>query len=343
MEVRVAVKPIEPLMLRGPGEFDPSARGVAASARSVGWPSPSTFTGTLISELLSGKAVSSPAHSWGDFIDKYADLLHKAGVEWVRGPYLWDRTSAYVPLTLDEKTFYIIDLNDLEYYLSNYLRKSYESFRRAVKERVREISRRQAPVARAERTGVALRVRSDGVKVVKEGFLYTETFTALHPDACYVFEVKFSRDVENLRGRAVKFGGEGRIAKLLVDENVLLTEELKKFSGGYAVLLSPFLMVEPPSTCVNASGGVQIRYKGVELEVVMGRIGVKGLGFAVRENRRKPLLAAIMEGTIVRVQSCRSAHELGLYGCISGLSREEELLAKMGFGSFYPLRWLNER
>jgi CRISPR-associated protein Cmr3 len=338
MEVRVKVKPLEPLMLRGPGEFDPSARGVAASAWSLGWPSPSTFTGTLISELLSEKAVSPPAHSWDDFIDKYTVLLHKAGVEWVRGPYLWDETSVYVPLTLDGKTFHVIDLNDLEYYLSNYLRKSYESFRRAVEERIREISRRQARVARAERTGVALRVRSDGVKVVKEGFLYTETFTALHSDACYVFEVKFSRDVENLRGRAVKFGGEGRIAKLLVDEDDRLTEELKKFSEGYAVLLSPFLMVEPPSTCVNASGRVQIRYKGVELEVVIGRIGVKGLGFAVRENRRKPLLAAIMEGTIVRVQSCRSAHELGLYGCISGLSREEELLAKMGFGSFYPLR-----
>jgi CRISPR type III-B/RAMP module-associated protein Cmr3 len=265
---------------------------------------------------------------------------------WVRGPYLWDGTNAYVLLTLDGKTFHIIDLNDLEYYLSNYYFKEscesfrYERFRRAVEERVREISRRRALVARAERTGVALRVRSDGVKVVREGFLYTETFTALHSDACYVFEVKFSRDVGNLRGRAVKFGGEGRIAKLLVDEKVRLTEELKKFTGGYAVLLSPFLMVEPltrSSTRVKASGGVQIRYKGVELEVIMGRIGMRGLGFAVRENRRKPLLTAIMEGAIVCVQSCRNAHELGLYGCISELSCEEELLAKMGFGSFYPL------
>jgi CRISPR-associated protein Cmr3 len=340
MKVRVKVKPLEPLMLRGPGEFDPSARGVAASARSLGWPSPSTFTGTLISELLSGKAVSLPAHSWDDFIDKYTHLLHKdkAGVEWVRGPYLWDETSAYVPLTLDGKTFYVIDLNDLEYYLSNYLRESYESFRRAVEERIREIHHGQAHVVYAERTGVALRVRNDGIKAVREGFLYTETFTALRSDKCYAFEVEFSREVGDLGGRAVKFGGEGRVAKLLVDREVRLTEELKEFTGGYAVLLSPFLMVEPPSTRVNAGGGAQIRYKEVELEVVMGRIGVRGLGFAVAENRRKPLLTAIMEGAIVRVENCENAHKLGLYGCISKPGREEELLAKMGFGSFYPLK-----
>jgi CRISPR-associated protein Cmr3 len=324
-------------MLRGPGEFDPSARGVAASARSVGWPSPSTFTGTLISELLSGRAVGSPACGWDDFINKYADSLCKAGVEWVRGPYLWDGTSAYVPLTLDGKTFHVIDLNDLKYYLSNYLKESYESFRRAVEERIREISCGRAHVVYAERTGVALRVRSDGIKAVREGFLYTETFTALHSDACYAFEVEFSRGVRDLGGRAVKFGGEGRIAKLLVDENVCLTDELKKFSGGYAVLLSPFLMVEPPFTRVNAGGSAQIRYKGVELEVVMGRIGVRGLGFAVVENRRKPLLTAITEGAIVRVENCNNVHKLGLYGCISEPNHEEELLAKMGFGSFYPL------
>ena len=337
MEVRVKVKPLEPLMLRGPGEFDPSARGVAASAQSLGWPSPSTFTGTLISELLSGRAVSPPARSWDDFIDKYTVLLHKAGVKWVRGPYLWDETSAYVPLTLDGKTFHVIDLNDLEYYLSNYLRESYESFRRAVEERIREISYGRAHVVRAERTGVALRVRSDGIKAVREGFLYTEAFTALRSDECYAFEVEFSRDVGDLGGRAVKFGGEGRVAKLLVDRKVRLTEELKKFTGGYAVLLSPFLMVEPPFTRVSAGGGAQIRYKGVKLEVVMGRIGVRGLGFAVVENRRKPLLTAITEGAIVRVENCENAHELGLYGCISEPNHEEELLAKMGFGSFYPL------
>jgi CRISPR-associated protein Cmr3 len=332
MEVRVKVKPLEPLMLRGPGEFDPSARGVAVSARSVGWPSPSTFAGTLISELLSGKAVRPLARDWDAFVNKYVNLLREAGVEWIRGPYVWDESVVYVPLTLDGKIFYVIDLNDLEYYSSNYLGKSYEKFKKAI-----EKLNRRVHVVHAERTGVALRVRDDGVKGVREGFLYTETFTALRRNAHYVFEAGFLRSVEDLKGKAVKFGGEGRIAELLIDEDLHLTKRLKGFAEGYTVLLSPFLMMEPPCVRIAAGGEVRVCYKGVELEVVVGRVGVRGLGFAVAESRRKPLFTAISEGAIVRVENCKNAHELGLYGCVSELSSEEELLARMGFGSFYPL------
>jgi len=339
MGVRIAIKPLEPLMLRGPGEFDPSARGIATLARSVGWPSPSTFTGALVSELLSGKAVGPPAPNWDAFIDKYANLLREAGVEWVRGPYVQDCARVqdvhYVPLTLDGKTFYIIDSNNLEYFFK-YLEKSYEEFKKAIAEKVREAAS-QVQVAPSERTGIALKVRSEGVKVVREGFLYTETFTALRQEACYVVEAEFSRDVRDLRGRAVKLGGEGRIARLLIDENVHLVNMLKGFSGGYALMLSPFLMVEPPNVRVAASGKVRVSYRGVELEVVIGRVGMKGLGFAVAESKRKPLLSAILEGAIVHVEDCRRAHELGLYGCFNHLSREEELFARMGFGSLYPL------
>ncbi len=47
--VTIGLKPLEPLMLRSSGEFDPSSRGVFAYASSLLLPRPSTFAGLLCS------------------------------------------------------------------------------------------------------------------------------------------------------------------------------------------------------------------------------------------------------------------------------------------------------
>ena len=85
-------------------------------------------------------------------------------------------------------------------------------------------------------------------------------------------------------------------------------------------------------------GSYAINYKGAVLKLVMGRIGVKGLGFAIAEGARKPLYPAVFEGSIMYVENCQDVEKLGLYGCLDSLDPVEELLGKIGFGSFYPLR-----
>jgi len=333
MVVRVVFEPLEPLMLRGTGEFDPFARGVAVSARSVGWPSPSTIAGAIVSELLSGGTFTRAlASNWDEFVEKYLRVLSVTGINWLRGPYIHG-FEVYVPLVLEGKRFYVIDL----YSLLNVF-KEYESSTKSYGEFVRiieELSRQSPVLMEIERVGIALRTRSEGVKGVREGFLYSEILTALRGGSIVV-EAEFSGDIKHLNGRAVKLGGEGRIVRVRVDGEAQLSKELEEFREGYAVMLSPFPMPGPYNVSAK-NGRLLVKYKGLDIEIVMGRVGVRGLGFAVAEGRRKPLLPAILEGSIVKVKNCDKVHEMGLYGCLSKLSCEEKLFARIGFGSIYPL------
>ncbi|MEM4563666.1 MAG: type III-B CRISPR module-associated Cmr3 family protein, partial [Thermofilum sp.] len=78
---QVRVKPLEPLMLRGPGEFDPSARGVSASAVSQAFLAPSTVAGLLTSLLLQQPV--KPVSSWMCYVERMLNLLNGLGIKWI--------------------------------------------------------------------------------------------------------------------------------------------------------------------------------------------------------------------------------------------------------------------
>ena len=332
-EVVVKIAVIEPLMLRGPGEFDPSARGVTSGAQSLSWPSPSTLAGFLLSQLV--RQVPGRAPSWGALLEKYEELMSGAGLRWIRGPYfISEKERVYVPLLLGEA--FLVDWNQLSYYFGDLL-KSLEEGR--VGEVAEKLRRHRLPVQHQERVGISLRSR-EGVKAVREGFLYSATF-ACFPRGSFAVEVGAESEPA-LSGRVSTFGGESRIVQVQVGGEPWLSEMLSSFTGGYAILLSP--LVIPATLELDEKSGT-ITANGIKIaKLVTGRIGAKGLGYAIAERTRKPVYPAVLEGSILYFESCSGdAKAYGAYACIPGLQKGglwdiARVLGTLGFGSFAVLR-----
>lgn len=318
-------------MLRGPGEFDPSARGVASAAVSQAWPSPSTLTGLLISGLL--QQLPPRASDWRGYVEKVLGLLDHLGVEWVRGPYLVVEGRCYFPLRLGERLLAVgrERLRDVA--------EALRPGRRGAPELLRGLAEERVMPRVLERVGVALRAR-EGSKTVREGYLFSAAYAALPKGGCVAVEVESRASLASLHGAAMPLGGEGRIARIEVEEARPIIGGLEGFEGGYALLLSPLILPEGAGA-VREGGRVRVEVGGRPvLELAWGSVGVRGLGFSIAEGRRKPMYPAVHEGSIVRIEGgCRDLGRLGLYACMRGAGDDEllEFLGRTGFGSFAPL------
>jgi len=338
MKTRILFEELEPLMFRGPGELDPSARGVATLAQSTGWPSIGTITGTIVSEVMSMRGIHppNPASEWEKFVDNYKNLLDRLSIEWIRGPYLCDESQyVRVPILLGGKALHYTFPQIIAKIITEFINKEINVWE--VIKRITDYS--ELPI-NVQKIGTALTSRDKGIKNVREGYLYTETFVSLKHHAI-ALEVGSSSDdiLKDLNEKPVKLGGENRFVKSKLDGELPLASSLEKFNEGYVVLLSPFLMLETPETVVKNDGILELRYRDMQVEIIMGRIDIKGLGFAVNETKRKPILPAILEGSILKVKNCSDTLRLGLYGCLhDNLAQEESLFGRIGFGSFYVLR-----
>ena len=118
----IKLKPLEPLMLRGAGEFDPSSRGVYTYASSLTLPRPGTFIGMLLSALIPvEKQVHKSclnADGWESLFEGcYDKLLNDVGIEAVRGPFMIKSSTVYIPLMLGKKTF-LVDYNQVRFFIS---------------------------------------------------------------------------------------------------------------------------------------------------------------------------------------------------------------------------------
>ncbi|MEM1509192.1 MAG: type III-B CRISPR module-associated Cmr3 family protein [Thermofilaceae archaeon] len=335
---QVRIKPMEPLLLRGPGEFDPSARGVSSSAISQTWPSPSTITGLLTSLLL--QQLQPPVQSWSDYVKRMHGALDQVDIKWVRGPYFVRGSTHYVPLRIGGE-LYIVNLNQLREYFKENLEgikdSNQESFDN-LKERLLQSEGGFAKSRVIERIGIALTTR-EGVKTVSEGYLYTATYVALDCDWIGV-EVGATPSILRLENVATALGGEQRIARLEVAEpaeNAMPLASMR-FTGGYALLLSP-LVVAQPMRIVRSGEGVQAEMNKTPIfKLVLGAAGLVGLGFSIAERSRKPVYPAVLEGSIIKFSKCCSyTEDLGAYACIPNPPPLLGLLGRIGYGSLVTL------
>ncbi|MEM2275187.1 MAG: type III-B CRISPR module-associated Cmr3 family protein, partial [Thermofilum sp.] len=210
---QVRVKPLEPLMLRGPGEFDPSARGVSASAVSQAFLAPSTVAGLLTSLLLQQPV--KPVSSWICYVERMLNLLNGLGIRWIRGPYLVRDSTPYVPIRVGGD-FFFIDLKQLACHFRQELAKIEKGDLEDFMNRLRQEQNRAEPRLQ-ERVGIALTAR-EGLKAAREGFLYTASYVSVHCDYIAVEVGLDSARAPNLLvrldGAAAAVGGESRIARL---------------------------------------------------------------------------------------------------------------------------------
>ncbi|MEM4667463.1 MAG: type III-B CRISPR module-associated Cmr3 family protein [Thermofilum sp.] len=336
---QVRIKPLEPLMLRGPGEFDPSARGVSAAAVSQAFLAPSTVAGLLVSLLL--RQPVEPVSDWMCYVDRMLELLNKLGIRWIRGPYLAQGSTPYVPIRAGGDLFFI-DLHQLAYHFKRELANIEKGDLEGFMSRLRQIQDRAEPRLQ-ERVGIALTAR-EGLKAVREGFLYTASYVSVR---CDYIAVEIGSDsgaapgsLARLNGAAAAVGGEGRVARLEVlgvDGGVAELVAGSEFEGGYAVLLSP-LVLRSPMRIERKGGRVSVKVGDkCFLELISGTVGLRGLGFSIAERSRKPVYPAILEGSIVKLcEGQRYTRDVGPYANVPG-GALLELLGRIGYGSLAAL------
>ncbi len=347
---------LEPLMLRGPGEFDPSSRGVYTYASSLALPRPSTLVGALLSTILpmSNHLSDGCLHprSWEDLVKRcYIKVFDEFGIEAIRGPYIIRKGNLYVPITLERDTW-LIDYNQVSYLLRKY--------RDAIEEMFKEGKTQVAEKAAAMRllkkditylrrkgyvleprfsdfTGIHLRSRdlSSGIgKVVKEGYIYTARYVAYPIDTELLFIIAISEKSNSevlKRYPVIKFGGEHRAVKVCIEQVdgssvvYMVLSNIKEME--YAILVSPMLLKEDDKVIIP----------------FMGRYTISGHGYSLSKRRRKPISSCIEEGSIVRIahrksSSLKEVLRYGLYSVVSLASDDYyKYIGRLGYASFLPI------
>jgi len=350
--VTLRVRLLEPLMLRGSGEFDPSSRGVYSHALSLRIPRSSTLAGALISYLLTKEPKLARhcigADSFSKLLECYERVLDRFGILSLRGPYFYSIKGGevYVPVRLGAEML-LVDYDQFCYYLlqkygdllkpilgGNVNEDDVMKLKHAIAELKRYIL--SLPEGGLHRTGIMLcdrpRVQGgwEGTKTAKEGYIYTSRYVAYLPD----IEIRLKLvllDDSHLRGQeldtALKLGGEHRVARVTLDsEHRDRVDELFKSASRiarYYLLLSPMPLKESAET----------RY--------LGLLDTIGLGFGIARGKRKPLYSAFLEGTIVEVSAIKSGLEKllehGLYPFLGMEDSELRVLARVGYASALPL------
>ena len=264
----VSIKPDGPLFLRGHGEFDPSARGPIPFGRSLTWPRPGTIAGAIAS-LAYRERGTSPSTPWED-LKLVAGILEDAGISSIWGPLLRYKDEVYVPLWA--RGLKIVKLSSLRT-----LAGSVERGCLSIAEGL--------DIRNIQYVGTALLSRELGQKRVREGHLFIRNMTSFPPGTEFLLELRGSPSIP-LPSR-VKFGGEGRIAKVAETEPVELPKE-----GNRLLLLSP----APIRSGSNF--------------LISGSIDVVGLGFSLARRKRRPLVRAILEGSILKLSSTDNVYNL---------------------------------
>jgi len=350
--VTIRLKPLEPLMLRGPGEFDPSSRGVYSYASSLALPRPSTMIGMLISMLSSKERIPEclSVGGWEDLLEKcYIKILDRLGIEAIRGPYITKDNNLYTPVILG-KSFLIIDHNQVIYFFlekekyGDILEKlsGEDSTRneetaanlRLIEEELMEDWMRKYIIEHkhASRTGIHLRSRELG-KIAREGYIFTASYISYPADVeiNFFLAMRDPSKIVNLPTRvAAKLGGEERIVKIDVehsDRSNIVTGVLSNIEKArYAILVSP----------------MPFKDGDLSAPLIAGEYTTIGYGFSIAKGRRKPVSPSIREGSILKIDSNGrkpSLEEMLLYGLYSilGLTEKDYKYGRLGYASFLPL------
>ncbi|MEM4310907.1 MAG: type III-B CRISPR module-associated Cmr3 family protein [Nitrososphaerales archaeon] len=311
--VSISFRIVEPMMFRGPGEFDPFVRGTYSRAMTLAMPSPSTVAGTLATYCIS--ELDRPASSSGEWLEQYLSIL---GDIKIRGPLIKlnhelmaeDKISGGF-LTMEKirekckKEWKRLSQkpNSLKQ-LDEYLKR--EEFKPSVK------------VGKNVRVGVRLEAR-EGIpmKRVMEGFLYgAEYLDYIRPRGKETRETSVEimaevrgRLVESLslaRGLPVKFGGEGRVAFFSLQQGGKILDAIRKqFWDGQEKHHGFLALYLATPTLFKGGKRVEeyvkewVENMNYRLVGISGESTVLGTGFMISARRRKPIYTSLNPGSII--------------------------------------------
>ncbi len=321
----VKLRICSPMFFRAPGEFSPTARGPRATAESLPLPTPSTIAGLLATSL--GRYEQVEAKEW----DKRVEQALGIGEGYLRGPYL-------------------LTENDDVYLCFADCVVKIEEIPKLLEAREREIDGAEK-IKFIEHIGVQL----GGAKTVEKGYMYTAKFVdylaTLGTTNVWVGMDVNDVNLEGIDEKVLRFGGEGRVAKIEVGQNQPLGEFVQKNlseappHGSFDLFLVSHSLFVPDLGLDRIDEGAWIHlgiFKSIrELvrEMAQGKIVVKevegqvcllGAGYDLKMKKRKPVYLALSPGSVIRVkgekEAVRQLYEKGF--TVKG--------NRLGYGTFIP-------
>lgn len=332
---------IQPMIFRGPGEFDPYVRGTYSRALSLTLPTPSTIAGSLATYCISkfGK-LALPHQEW---IDQYLNVLG-SDIK-IKGP----------TLLLDDKL--LVEDKCLNSFLSldkvkEKCRNEYKRFKevKSISELEEYLkSEKFEPKMKVEkdiRVGVGLQVRYEKTKLVKEeGGLYGAEYVDYRR-----FAEKKEKPIEILadikgslvkelfnRKALVKLGGETRISLVEFHEGNWVFDKLKseiwcdmeKYDGIFALyLVTPALFKGGKK--VEEYIKEWVKKQNIVLKGIFGEVEPLGAGYILNEGKRKPIYVSLKSGSILYLEG-----EIELLKAYWEFSFGEA--TQIGYGTVFPI------
>jgi CRISPR-associated protein Cmr3 len=314
---RALFRVLEPYLFRGPGEFDPSTRGVYSFAHSLLAPSPSTIAGAIATTF---GYIDTSYMEWDS---AYSTVLRGAKL---RGPYLRRGFTYYVENRVDG-VFLMLD--DIPRYSDIKRKQLYGEMREKLKEG--EFIKRGFIPRKLTFTGIGLKTRTEEMKKVADdvkGLIYTANFMDYISgrDANVETTIEFDIISEKMEigKHVVRLGGEGRLSLLeILEVDRYICEIPEKANLLY--VLSPILY----ETGIEFVGKLKEDLREAGDIKVYGKIEILGAGYSEVRKKRKPIYQALIPGSIIVLEKSvdgRRIYEEGI-----GIGRE------LGFGSVIPI------
>lgn len=315
-EISLSFRIIEPMMFRGPGEFDPSARGAQSDALSFDVPSPSTIAGAIATYMLNTGICGVKKFGIGEWVEQYKDVL---GSSIIRGPFILFENEIMVEDRIGGGFLNLNGVKDKCNEIKGNLDYKFDSLDKLdnIMSFGKIKTKPACKSAKHERVGVGLTMRSKLVKVADEdqGLLYNAQYTdyldkdAKKPNELREVAVEVIVDIKNAKikpnRRPIKLGGEGRIVLLTASEKAVVSEirktlwsEKANYDGNLACYLA---------TPALFKGGKTVREyvkewaKGIngKFVTIYGETDILGAGFNLYHQKRKPIYSSLKPGSVI--------------------------------------------
>jgi CRISPR-associated protein Cmr3 len=280
---KVLIKPLEPLMFRSQGEFEPLITGSHTSAQSLIIPRPSTIAGLFGYILFNGTPLSN-----NDWLDNVVHLLDKMTIYGTLieadGEYLFPlRMGNLFALVKQETLLYLLELLKGG--------EEYEKWEKGIYDIFYEKNILSELIGSQDRIGISIDKQT---RTVKEHYLYTARYISFKKRniAYAVFTDSDKSDElksDEFDGKVINFGGESRVAKIeVVNSDDVISEGVNE---DYYLALSPILI---PDDSLDDFLDNVTKY------VAMGKVDKITLGFDISRKRRKEMLTAVLEGSVIK-------------------------------------------
>jgi len=299
-------------MFRSQGEFEPLITGSHTTAQSLIIPRPSTIAGLFGYILFNGTPLSN-----NDWLYNVVHLLDNMTIYGTLieadGEYLFPLRMGNLFALVKQETLLCLPklLEGGE---------EYEKWEKGIYDIFYEKNILSELIGSQDRIGISIDKQT---RTVKEHYLYTARYISFKKrNIAYAVFINSEKNDEmdvKMDGKVINFGGESRVVKIeVVNSDDVISEGVNE---DYYLALSPILI---PDDRLDDFLDNVTKY------VAMGKVDKITLGFDISRKRRKEMLTAVLEGSVIKKDFIKA---------FKGDDRFEKY-QKIGYNTITPLNKL---